>query len=51
VIQKDTKDPAYFKLYIEKRDEGIRKSDPAKFIPRCKTADVRKKHHIFDERN
>ena len=41
VIPKDTKDPDFFKMFIESRDRQIRREHPERFIPRCKTADVR----------
>ena len=50
VIPKDTKDPDFFKMFIETRDQQIRKEHPERFVPRCKTADVRLRHHIKQER-
>lgn len=49
VIPKDTKDPDFFKIFIENRDKQIRKQHPERFVPRCKTADVRLRQHIKQE--
>lgn len=50
VIPKDTKDPDFFRIFIENRDKQIKKEHPERFIPRCKTADVRLRQNIIQER-
>lgn len=46
VILKDTKDPDYYKLYIEQLDEKINIDHPMRLQPRAKTAGIRSRETI-----